>query len=265
MAEEPLVEPVPASAVPEPPASSAPGVPAVPEAPGDGGTVSALGDPGTAGMPGAGGAISAPGTVAVPTPISVPATVSERAGDSDRDWVVTLLRDHCVAGRLTLDEFSERTGFALAARTRGELDSVLADLPAVSQPMAAEMPRRRARRWIVAVMSESESKGRWRLGGHTSVVAVMGQCHVDLSRAEIDGPEILITALGIMGEVEIVVPEGIDVEVTGLSIMGRRSISMRDVPVLRGSPRIRVRAFPIMGEVNVSSRSAAGQFPGPAL
>jgi hypothetical protein len=174
-----------------------------------------------------------------------------------------------VAGRLTLDEFSERTGLALAARTRGELDSVLADLPAdmpaASQPLAAEVPRRRARRWIVAVMSESESKGRWRLGGHTSVVAVMGQCHVDLSRAEIDGPEILITALGIMGVIEIVVPEGIDVEVTGLSIMGQRSISMRDVPVLRGSPRIRVRAFPIMGEVIVSTRSAAGQLPGPAL
>ncbi|MGD0943997.1 MAG: DUF1707 domain-containing protein [Acidimicrobiales bacterium] len=248
MAEEPLVEPVPVSAVPrEAPAGKTPAVPEAPEA---------------------GGAIFAPGTVAVPAPTSVPATVSERAGDSDRDRVVTLLRDHCVAGRLTLDEFSERTGLALAARTRGELDSVLADLPAdmpaASQPMA-EVPRRRARRWIVAVMSESESKGRWRLGGHTSVVAVMGQCHVDLSRAEIDGPEILITALGIMGAIEIVVPEGIDVEVTGLSIMGRRSISMRDVPVLRGSPRIRVRAFPIMGEVNVTSRSAAGQLPGPAL
>ncbi|MGO9581360.1 MAG: DUF1707 domain-containing protein [Acidimicrobiales bacterium] len=232
------MELVPVSAVPQAPASSVPGVPAVPEAPGAGGAISVPGVLGTAGISGAGGTISVPGTVAVPAPTPVPAAVSERAGDSDRDRVVTLLRDHCVAGRLTLDEFSERTGLALAARTRGEL---------------------------VAVMSESESKGRWRLGGHTSVVAVMGQCHVDLSRAEIDGPEILITALGIMGVIEIVVPEGIDVEVTGLSIMGQRSISMRDVPVLRGSPRIRVRAFPIMGEVIVSTRSAAGQLPGPAL
>jgi len=42
----------------------------------------------------------------------------ERASDSDRDRAVSLLRDHCVVGRLTLDEFSERTGSALAARTR---------------------------------------------------------------------------------------------------------------------------------------------------
>ena len=178
----------------------------------------------------------------------------ERASDSDRDRAVSLLRDHCVVGRLTLDEFSERTGSALAARTRGELDAVLADLPAVPQPLT-EVARRRARRWIVAVMGES--KGRWRLARHTSVVALMGACHLDLSRAEIDGPDVVITALGIMGSIDIVAPEGIDVDLTGLSIMGRKSLRMRDVPVLRGSPRILVRAFPVMGEVTVSSRPAA--------
>jgi len=188
-------------------------------------------------------------------PSGAPGAVSQRAGDADRDSVVTALRDHLVAGRLTLDEFSDRTGAALAARTEGELGALLTDLPALSRPLVPEPPRRRARRWIVAVMSESESKGRWRLGGHTAVVALMGQCHVDLSRAEIDGPEIVITAVGIMGQIDIVAPEGIEVEVTGLSIMGSRKVSVRDVPPLRGSPRILVRAFPIMGEVNVRSRA----------
>ena len=181
---------------------------------------------------------------------------SERASDSDRDRVVGLLRDHCAVGRLTLDEFSERTGAALAARTRGDLDAVLADLPTAQQPLA-QVARRRARRWIVAVMSESESKGRWRLGEHTSVIALMGECHLDLSQAEIDGPDVVITAVGIMGTIDIVVPEGIDVDLTGLSIMGRRSLQVHDVPVLRGSPRILIRAFPIMGEVKVSSRTAS--------
>lgn len=184
---------------------------------------------------------------------AMPALSAERAGDADRDRVVSLLRDHCVAGRLTLDEFSERTGTALVARTRQELDALLADLPTSSAP-AVDAPRRRARRWIVAVMGESQSKGRMRLSGHTAVVAVMGQCNIDLSRAEIEGPETVITAVGIMGSIEIVVPEGIDVELTGLSVMGQRSISTHDVAVRRGSPRVLVRAFPIMGEVNVTTR-----------
>jgi len=192
----------------------------------------------------------------LPRPVPDITSAAERASDSDRDHVVGLLRDHCALGRLTLDEFSERMGSALAARTRGDLDAVLADLPASSKPLAQVAPRR-ARRWIVAVMSESESKGRWRLGEHTSVIALMGQCHLDLSRAEINGPEVVITAVGIMGSIEIVVPEGIDVELTGLSVMGQRRLEMRDVPVLRGSPRILIRAFPIMGEVKVSTRTAS--------
>jgi hypothetical protein len=158
-----------------------------------------------------------------------------------------------VAGRLTLDEFSERTGAALAARTEADLDAVLADLPGLSRP-AAEPPRRRARRWIVTIMGESESTGRWRLGSRAVVAAVMGQCHVDLSRAEIEGPETVITAVSVMGQIDIVAPEGIEVDVTGLSIMGRKATSMRDVPVLHGSPRVVIRAFPIMGEVTVRSR-----------
>jgi hypothetical protein len=52
-----------------------------------------------------------------------------RVGDAERDHVVALLQEHCADGRLALDELSERVGAALAARTRGELERTLADLP----------------------------------------------------------------------------------------------------------------------------------------
>jgi hypothetical protein len=57
---------------------------------------------------------------------------SERVGNAERDHVVRLLRQHCTAGRLTLDEFSERVGLALGASTRGPLEATLADLPRCS-------------------------------------------------------------------------------------------------------------------------------------
>ena len=57
---------------------------------------------------------------------------------------MNLLRDHCAVGRLTLDEFSERTGAALVARTRGDLDTILADLPPASQPSVQATPARRS-------------------------------------------------------------------------------------------------------------------------
>ena len=53
-----------------------------------------------------------------------------RASDSDRDAVVSDLGEHFQAGRLTAEEFDERMGRALAARTWGELKELLRDLPA---------------------------------------------------------------------------------------------------------------------------------------
>jgi len=54
-----------------------------------------------------------------------------RASDADRDRVAALLREHHAQGRLTPEEFSDRLDRAFAARTVGELDELLADLPAI--------------------------------------------------------------------------------------------------------------------------------------
>jgi hypothetical protein len=54
-----------------------------------------------------------------------------RASDDDRERAVSLLREHHAAGRLTLDEFSERLDKAYTAKTLGELDEIMSDLPAI--------------------------------------------------------------------------------------------------------------------------------------
>jgi hypothetical protein len=54
-----------------------------------------------------------------------------RASDDDRERTVSLLREHHAAGRLTLDEFNERLDKAYAAKTLGELDELMSDLPAI--------------------------------------------------------------------------------------------------------------------------------------
>jgi class 3 adenylate cyclase len=186
-----------------------------------------------------------------PTPSG--GALAERVSDADRDRTVTLLREHVVVGRLTLDEFSERVGLALEARTRGDLDAVMANLPALSVPYEDSGPRS-SRRWHVAIMSGSDTKGRWRMGAKTTAVAIMGGCDMDLRRAEIEAPEVLITAVAFWGGIKIIVPEGFDVDMRGFSFMGGRSVKTRDVPRVPGSPRIVVRGFAVMGGVDVRSR-----------
>jgi hypothetical protein len=62
-----------------------------------------------------------------------------RASDDERMRVVAELERHTAAGRLSLDEFSERVSRALAAATRHDLALVTSDLPA--EPASAAQSR----------------------------------------------------------------------------------------------------------------------------
>jgi hypothetical protein len=52
-----------------------------------------------------------------------------RASDADREHIVEILREAYSTGRLTLDEFDERTTLAFAAKTWGGLRDLTRDLP----------------------------------------------------------------------------------------------------------------------------------------
>ncbi len=67
-----------------------------------------------------------------------------RASDADRDRVTSLLREHHAAGRLTAEEFHDRMERALDAKTLGELDELLADLPAIDLYQLPDASLRRA-------------------------------------------------------------------------------------------------------------------------
>jgi len=173
-----------------------------------------------------------------------------RVSDAEREHAATELREHLAEGRLTLDELAERLDGIYAARTRGELDAISADLPVQRR---AAPPAKRPRRYLVAIMSGVERSRRWRLAPRTTLLAIMGGAHLDLRGAEIEGPEATISCLAIMGGVDIVVPEGTDVEVSGFGLMGGVADEVSGEP-RPGMPSVHVRAFALMGGVAVRSR-----------
>jgi hypothetical protein len=73
-----------------------------------------------------------------------PVTPALRASDAEREAAAAALRAHLAAGRLTVDEFSERIDRAFRASGVDELRALVADLPAPPvAPSAAPPPRRR--------------------------------------------------------------------------------------------------------------------------
>jgi Domain of unknown function (DUF1707) len=62
-----------------------------------------------------------------------------RVGDAEREAAAAELREHYASGRLTLDELNERIDKAFAAKTRGDLNVLMTDLPS-RRPEAAGAP-----------------------------------------------------------------------------------------------------------------------------
>ena len=73
-----------------------------------------------------------------------------RAADADREQVLAELQRHTSAGRLSMDEFSQRAAAVYASRSMGELGALTVDLPRDPNPHAAK-PIRRVPWTVVAV------------------------------------------------------------------------------------------------------------------
>ena len=87
-----------------------------------------------------------------------------RASDADRDRAAALLREHHAAGRLTAEEFSDRLDRAFSAKTVGDIDSLLKDLPSIDLyrlPDAA-MTRQPAQRQRAVPASGRRGSAAWR-------------------------------------------------------------------------------------------------------
>jgi hypothetical protein len=179
---------------------------------------------------------------------------SMRVSDAERDETLKILGDHAAVGRLSLDELEERSGRALTVRTRGELTALTSDLPedtasAPSQPTALAEANRPVRK-TVAIMGGTSRRGPFRVVGGFSAIAVMGGDNIDLREAEIEG-ELTIKVFSVMGAVNIYVPDTVEVELGGFSLLGAN----REKGVHRRSPAkapvIRVRGFNLMGRTTV--------------
>jgi Domain of unknown function (DUF1707)/Cell wall-active antibiotics response 4TMS YvqF len=175
-----------------------------------------------------------------------------RASDAEREAAVARLQTAAGEGRLALEELADRLERALSAATRAELKVLTADLPEQAAPAP---PAAKARRWIVAIMGGADHKGRWRIASRCNVVNVMGGADLDLTGAVVEGAETEIRVFSLMGGSDIVVPDGVHVDLAGFAFMGGNSLLLEDAPPPPpGAPVVRVRAYSIMGGTDVKRR-----------
>src|SRR5215469_11995208 len=93
------------------------------------------------------------------------------ASDADREIICARLQEAHAQGRLTLEELSQRLDTALKARTRGELLTLIQDLPSPAGPVVGPSPKR----WHMALMGSTRRRGRWLVPAESWWGGVMGK------------------------------------------------------------------------------------------
>jgi hypothetical protein len=173
---------------------------------------------------------------------------SLRVSDADREQAVIALREHLLAGRLTLEEFSGRVEAALRARLGGELARVREDLPEVFVEAAGS--GRKPARFTAALFGHVARGGRLRLRGWTFAASAFGDLDFDLREATIDRRQTAVTVLAAFGNVDVYVPEGVNVDVSGIALFGHRRDWGRDAG-RPDSPAVQVRVLGFAGTIDV--------------
>jgi Domain of unknown function (DUF1707) len=174
---------------------------------------------------------------------------NDHVSDAERERAVGSLREHLLAGRLTLEEFSERIELAYSARVGQELARAQSGLPE-SGSATALSARRKPTRMTAALFSHVVRRGRLRLRRWTIAGGAFSDIDLDLREAEPDTPESSVTVLVACGNADVYVPEGINVTVGGLAVFGHRRDWGQDA-ARADAPVVRVRAFSLFGTVDV--------------
>jgi uncharacterized protein DUF1707/cell wall-active antibiotic response 4TMS protein YvqF len=178
-----------------------------------------------------------------------------RASDAEREATVVRLREAAGEGRLTVEELATRIDAAYAATTLAELEPLTADLPAVAPASSVTVePGAQGTSLILGILGGGDRRGRWRVAERVKVINVLGGADLDLREATLAGPEVHITVISLLGGSDIVVPEGVHVELSSFAFLGGDELKLEGPEPAPGAPVVHVRTVSILGGTDVKTR-----------
>ncbi|OON81358.1 DUF1707 SHOCT-like domain-containing protein [Streptomyces tsukubensis] len=202
-------------------------------------------------------------------PVAPSAESNLRASDAERDRTASILREALAEGRLTAEEHSERIDGVYRAKTVGELEPFVSDLPVPGgeewHPRPAPAPQSvsgvpgvpaEAEENLVAVFSSSSRKGRWRVARRTNAYAIFGSVEIDLGEALFEHQHVVIKAYSIFGSVEIRVPENVTLHGSGGGVLGNFEVESMESGQPQ-APVVHVEGYAVLGSIEAKPRKGS--------
>jgi hypothetical protein len=182
-----------------------------------------------------------------------------------RQQVIARLSECFASDVLEMDELERRLDLAHAARTVAELDELVADLsPAATAattalapraPAAIDDPNRAERKKLRIVMSHVSRKHRWTVPRKLKLRVLWGNAELDFRDASL-APGVTTIDVGVlMGNVEIILPPSLAIDVDVSSFMASVEERHRVPPDADPSlPVLRLTGAVRLGNLEITTR-----------
>jgi len=172
-----------------------------------------------------------------------------RASDTEREATIERLRVAAGEGRLDLEQLADRIEAAGASGTRTELERLTGDLPA---PRTAGTELSTVPIRCSTVFGDVRRGGRWIVPELSRWESLFGDVVLDLREAQVTAGEVTVDAGTIFGDVDVLVPEGVLVEVRSRVLFGDVRQQAGEVGPA-GAPRVVLVGGTVFGDVKVRS------------
>jgi hypothetical protein len=191
-----------------------------------------------------------------PSPMTRPTGMVEpRAADADREAVAERLRVAAGEGRIDFEELDERLGQAYSAKTYGELEVLVADLP--QQPPSMSHPGTGAEPETLVLQTTTPNirqAGRWIVPQRITAESTTGFITIDFTQASCAHREVTVDAATRTGWIRLILPDGWGARV-GSSSTNTAHISNKAAETANpGAPTVTVTGHPISGYIKIKQR-----------
>lgn len=200
-------------------------------------------------------------------------TGSESSLERFREEVIEKLSSSYSRDHLDEHEFEQRVEEATAATSHEDLRKLILDLPLAGAPNPLVpagdssspvtdldvVPSRYIANdsdvtqdsTVIAIFSGADRKGVWDPPKTLNVIATFGGADIDLREARIPSRGMTINVMALFGGVDIVVPDDLNVEVSGAGILGGFDGKNHRGSTDPRTPTVKVNGIAIFGGVDV--------------
>lgn len=170
-----------------------------------------------------------------------------RISDADRNGTLRRLHNAVALGLIDIEEFEDRSTRVAHARTHGDLDSLVGDLPGPGAIVTSAADRVELRGWLGSL----KRHGEWIVPTRLALVRRVGSVELDLTNARFAGPVVVIELDMIRGSLSLRLPDGASASIDDVTVYGGSARDLRKSARVEGTPHVVLTGRMVMGSVKI--------------